>query len=122
MPETLGLIGWSWAPLQTQEWDDYKAGDWRIIAHLSKGKHPEFDAPSIYDFATTPETRATFEFLDATLALGRPVFALRGMPKDREAALRAGLATALKDPAFLADAQKQKLGISPGSGEELAEL
>ena len=119
--ETVGLIGWSWAALQTSEWDDYKAGNWRIIAHLGKGKHPEFDAPSIYDFATTPETRETFEFLDATLALGRPVFAPPGIPKDREAALRAGLAAALKDPAFLAEAQKQKLDISPASGEELAE-
>jgi len=118
--ETVGLIGWSWAALQTQEWDDYKAGNWRIIAHLGKGKHPEFDAPSIYDFATTPETRETFEFLDATLALGRPVFAPPGIPKDREAALRAGLAAALKDPAFLAEAQKQKLDISPASGEDLA--
>ena len=119
--ETVGLIGWSWAALQTSEWDDYKAGNWRIIAHLGKGKHPEFDAPSIYDFATTPETRETFEFLDATLALGRPVFAPPGIPKDREAALRAGLAAALKDPAFLAEALKQKLDISPASGEELAE-
>ena len=118
--ETVGLIGWSWAALQTSEWDDYKAGNWRIIAHLGKGKHPEFDAPSIYDFATTPETRETFEFLDATLALGRPVFAPPGIPKDREAALRAGLAATLKDPAFLAEAQKQKLDISPASGEELA--
>ena len=31
------------------------------------------------------------------------------------------LCDALKDPAFLAEAQKQKLDISPASGEELAE-
>ena len=119
--ETVGLIGWSWAALQTQEWEDYKAGNWRIIAHLGKGKHPEFDAPSIYDFATTQEARETFDFLDATLSLGRPVFAPPGIPKDKEAALRAAFAAALKDPAFLAEAQKQKLDISPASGEELAE-
>ena len=119
--ETVGLIGWSWAALQVSEWDDYKAGNWRIIAYLGKGKHPEFDAPSIYDYATTPETRETFEFLDATLALGRPVFAPPGIPRDREAALRAGLAATLRDPAFLAEAQKQKLDISPASGEDLAE-
>ncbi len=118
--ETVGLIGWSWAALQTQEWDDYKAGNWRIIAHLGKGKHPEFDAPSIYDFATTDQARETFDFLDATLSLGRPVFAPPGIPKDREAVLRAAFAAALKDPAFLAEAQKQKLDISPASGEELA--
>jgi tripartite-type tricarboxylate transporter receptor subunit TctC len=119
--ETVGLVGWSWAALQVTEWDDYKAGNWRIIAYLGKGKHPEFNAPSIYDFATTQEARETFDFLDATLALGRPVFAPPGIPKDREAALRAGLAAALKDSAFLAEAEKQKLDISPASGQDLAE-
>ena len=119
--ETNGLIGWSWAALQASEWDDYKAGNWRIIAHLGKGRHPDFDAPSIYDYANTPEARDMFDCLDATLSLGRPVFAPPGIPKDREAALRAAFEATLKDPAFLADAEKQKLDISPATGEALAE-
>lgn len=40
--ETGVLIGWSRAALQTQAWDDFKAGNWRLIAHLGKGKHPAF--------------------------------------------------------------------------------
>ena len=119
--ETNGLVGWSWAALQTSEFDDWKAGNWQIIAHLGKGKHPEFDAPSIYDFATTEEAREAFDFLGDTLALGRPVFAPPGIPKDREAILRSAFEATLKDPLFLADAQKQKLDISPARGEVLAE-
>jgi tripartite-type tricarboxylate transporter receptor subunit TctC len=119
--ETVGLVGWSWAALQTSEWDDYKAGNWQIIAHLGKGRHKEFDAPSIYDYAKSQDAREAFDFLDDTLALGRPVFAPPGIPKDREAILRRAFEETLKDPDFLAEAGKQKLDISPAPGEVLAE-
>lgn len=119
--ETAGLIGWSWAALQSTEWDDYKAGNWRIISYLGAGKHPDFDAPSIYDYAKTPEAKETIDFLVGTLILGRPVFAPPEIPKDREAALRTAFDKVLKDPAFLAETDKQKLEISPDTGAVLAE-
>lgn len=119
--ETHGLIGWSWGAIQTSEWEDYKAGNWRIIAHLGPGKHPEFDAPSVYDYAETKEARDALDFLVGTLVLGRPVFAPPGIPADREAALRAAFDATLKDPEFLAEAARLNLEISPASGAELAE-
>jgi tripartite-type tricarboxylate transporter receptor subunit TctC len=119
--ETSGLIGWSWGGLQTEEWDDYKAGNWQIIAYLGKGEHPQFDAPSIYDYAKTQEAKDVLDFLVGTLVLGRPVFAPPNIPHDREAALRAALDATLADPAFLADAKRQNLEISPTTGAELAE-
>lgn len=119
--ETHGLIGWSWGALQTSEWEDYKAGNWQIIAHLGRGKHPEFAAPSIYDYAKTKEATDALDFLVGTLVLGRPVFAPPQVPKDREAALRNAFMATMKDPAFLAEAEKQKLEISPAPGAELAE-
>ena len=118
--ETHGLIGWSWGAIQTSEWEDYKAGNWQIIAHLGPGKHPEFDAPSVYDYAETKEARDTLDFLVGTLVLGRPVFAPPGVPADREAALRAAFDATLKDPEFLAEARKLNLEISPAPGAELA--
>ncbi|HEU0072263.1 MAG TPA: hypothetical protein VFS04_13290 [Alphaproteobacteria bacterium] len=119
--ETAGLIGWSWAALQSTEWDDYKAGNWRIISFLGQGKHPEFDAPSIYDYAKTQDAKEVLDFLTGTLILGRPVFAPPEIPKEREAALRTAFDKVLKDPAFLAETAKQKLEISPDSGAVLAE-
>ncbi len=119
--ETSGLIGWSWGALKSSEWDDYQAGNWQIIAHLGPGKHPEFDAPSIYDYAATQDARDVLDFLVGTLVLGRPVFAPPHIPADREAALRAAFDATLADPAFLADADRQKLEISPATGAQLAE-
>lgn len=118
--ETAGLIGWSWAALRGEEWDDYKAGNWKIVSYLGKSRHPDFDAPSIYDYAQTKDVTDSFDFLGDTLALGRPVFAPPDIPKDRETVLRAAFAAVLKDPQFLADAEQQKLDILPASGDELA--
>ncbi len=119
--ETVGLIGWSWGALQTQEWDDYKAGNWKIIAHLGHGKHPDFDAPSVFDYAKTQEAKDVLDFLVGTLVVGRPVMGPPDVPADRLDALRAAFIATLKDPLFLAEAEKQKLEISPTHGAELAE-
>lgn len=119
--EVVGLIGWSWGALQVQEWDDYKAGNWQIIAHLGHGKHPDFDAPSVFDYAKTKEAKDTLDFLVGTLVVGRPVFGPPDVPADRLEALRSAFMATLKDPLFLAEAEKQKLEISPTPGEELAE-
>lgn len=119
--ETHGLIGWSWGALQSTEWDDYKAGNWQIIAHLGRGKHPDFNAPSIFDYAKTKEAEEVLDFLGSTLVLGRPVFAPPNIPAERLAALRKAFDETLRDPAFLADAEKQKLEVSPTTGAELAE-
>jgi tripartite-type tricarboxylate transporter receptor subunit TctC len=42
-----------------------------------------------------------------------------GTPKDRVQLLRKGFQETLKDPEFLADAQRSKLGVDPVSGEEV---
>ena len=119
--ETVGLIGWSWGALQVQEWADYKNGNWKIIAHLGHGKHPDFDAPSVFDYAKTQEAKDVLNFLVGTLVLGRPVLGPPDVPADRLDALRTAFIATLKDPAFLAEAEKQKLEISPTHGAELAE-
>jgi tripartite-type tricarboxylate transporter receptor subunit TctC len=119
--ETVGLIGWSWGALQGTEWADYKAGNWKIIAHLGHGKHPDFDAPSIFDYAKTKEAKDVLDFLVGTLVVGRPVFAPPDVPSDRIEALRSAFIETMKDPIFLAEAEKQKLEISPTPGAELAE-
>jgi hypothetical protein len=92
--ETHGLVGWSWGSLQSSELLDYKNGNWKIFAHLGRGKHPDFDAPSIYDYAETKEARAVFDFLMDTLSLGRPVFA----PKPRSRRSKSALLPVLNWP------------------------
>jgi hypothetical protein len=44
------------------------------------------------------------------------------VPDDRVAALRRAFDETMKDPAFLADAEKRKMEIWPLSGEEMQKL
>jgi tripartite-type tricarboxylate transporter receptor subunit TctC len=114
----------------SNSWASYKATkpDWirdkkmNVLVQIGLQKAADLpDVPLLMDLAKNDEDRAALKLLSAPPDIGRPVFAPPGIPKDREAALRAALAATLKDPAFLAEAQKQKLDISPASGEDLAE-
>jgi tripartite-type tricarboxylate transporter receptor subunit TctC len=51
--------------------------------------------------------------------VGRPILAPPGLPEDRAEALRAAFDATMKDPKFIAEANKQRMEISPMSGEEL---
>ena len=44
------------------------------------------------------------------------------MPADRVKMLRDAFMATMRDPEFLADAEKQKLGVDPKDGEHLAAL
>ena len=54
--------------------------------------------------------------------MGRPFAAPPGVPADRAAALRRAFDATLKDPAFLAEADKLKLEVNPVTGEDVDKL
>ena len=54
--------------------------------------------------------------------MGRPYLAPPGVPKDRADALRKAFDDTMKDPEFLADAEKAQLEITPVGGEEVERL
>jgi tripartite-type tricarboxylate transporter receptor subunit TctC len=54
--------------------------------------------------------------------MGRPFAAPPGVPADRAQALRRAFDATLKDPAFLAEAEKLKLDVNPVTGEEVDRL
>jgi tripartite-type tricarboxylate transporter receptor subunit TctC len=54
--------------------------------------------------------------------MGRPYLAPPGVPVERLAALRKAFMDTMRDPAFLAEAQKMKLEIRPVGGEAVQQL
>jgi hypothetical protein len=52
-------------------------------------------------------------------AVGRPYIAPRAVPADRLAALRAAFDATMKDPEFLADADKLRLLVTPMTGAQV---
>ena len=54
--------------------------------------------------------------------LGQPYVAPPGVPPERLALLRQAFAATLKDPAFLAEAEKIRFNVEPISAEDVARI
>jgi tripartite-type tricarboxylate transporter receptor subunit TctC len=68
------------------------------------------------DFAKTPEQKALVELLSSGDQIGRPFIMSKRVPADRLATIRAAFDAAMKDPGFVADAEKQNLSVDPITG------
>ena len=98
---------------------DYQSGRMRIIVQLGRQKEPYFkNAPHIYtDFKLGPEQRAVADLVFGQSDVSRPIIGPPGMPATIVTALRKAFMETLADKAFLADAERLKVEITPMSGE-----
>jgi len=114
-------IGWTFLKLRKGDW--LKDKKINILYQMSLQKHPELPhVPAIIDHARTPEDRRVFEFLFAPQEMGRPFFAPPGVPAARVHALREAFAATLKDPQFLAEAEKMGVEVQHVGGEQIQQL
>jgi len=80
------------------------------------------DVPTARELAKTPEDRSLIEFSELPLLMARPFAAPPGVPADRVAILRKAFMQAVNDPEYIAEAGKQKLEMTPRSGEDVQAL
>ena len=123
--EIEAICGLQYAEMQMQVPSWLRDGQARIIVQL--GMQPNEDMsrlgiPTVWDFIKDKDDRDTLELIFGQLEFGRPFLAPPGVPADRVAALRKAFDDTLKDPAFVADAEKMKLELDPRSGEDLQQL
>jgi tripartite-type tricarboxylate transporter receptor subunit TctC len=104
-------------------------GDWikdkkiKILAQWALRSNPELPGvPSVLDLAKNDADKAALLLVLARLDFGRPFFLPPNVPADRVAALRKAFDDTMKDPAFLAEAEKLKLDIDPLNGVQVSEL
>ena len=95
-----------------------------IIPIIQTGltKDPGIDAPLLRDLAKTPEEKQIFDFMSKAVSVGRPFATSPGVPTDRVAAVRQAVDVMLKDPAFIAEAEREQAEIAPMNGAELAQV
>jgi tripartite-type tricarboxylate transporter receptor subunit TctC len=114
-------LGWTFLKLRKAAW--LKEKKINLLFQWSLAKHPDLpDVPLIVDSTKTTEDRQVFEFLLATQEMGRPFFAPPGVPAERVKALRDAFARTLKDPQFLADADKMGIEVQNVGGEAVQAL
>ena len=115
------LANWSTIKALSSHWLEEKKV--RIIAQLALKKHPDLAAvPLVLDLARSDTDRQALMLALARLEYGRPFFLPPNVPPARVAALRRAFDATMKDPAYLAEADKLKIDVEPLAGEQVAAL
>ncbi len=77
------------------------------------------DVPTAREVASNDADRSLIEFAELPLLIARPAAAPPGTQADRVRILRDAFAKTMADPGHKAESDKQKLELSPKSGEEV---
>jgi tripartite-type tricarboxylate transporter receptor subunit TctC len=111
----------SWESFKSTWTQEIKSGAVVVVLLGIAQRHPDIpNVPSIGEFVKNEDARKLIEVAVYDYgALARPYVMPPATPKDRVRILRKALADTLKDPEFLADAQKARLDLNPISGEEM---
>ncbi len=123
--EIHGECGAGWSSVQATHPDWFKSGLAHILVQETSVGHPELDAlgvPKSVDFAKTPEQRAVLDLVYSQEQFGRPYIMAPETSPERVAIMRKAFLDTFHDPAFLAEAKKLNLEVSPTSGEETQAL
>jgi tripartite-type tricarboxylate transporter receptor subunit TctC len=121
--EVNGRCGWSWTSVITEHLDWVKEKKIKLLMQMSLSKHPDLpDVPLAVDLARSEQDQQILELIFARQVMGRPVVMPPETPADRVAAIRKAFEDTLKDPAFIADADKQRLELTSVTGADVEKL
>lgn len=110
----------SWAVVKAQRMDWIREKKAKIILQYLPARSQELpDVPALGELGSTEQDKQILNLYASGGALGRYVIAPPEVPADAAKALRDGLAAMVKDPEFLAEAQKARLDIEPATHAEL---
>jgi tripartite-type tricarboxylate transporter receptor subunit TctC len=94
-----------------------------MVAFGRATRHPDFpDAPTARELARNAEDRNLIEIIEIPYALSRPYAAPPDVPADRAKALQDAFLATHKDPAYLEEAEKIGIDISPIGAQEVMGL
>jgi tripartite-type tricarboxylate transporter receptor subunit TctC len=121
--EIQGRAGNNFNSLKAENGEWLKDGKINIIVQVGLERDPEFaTVPLMTDFAKTDDDRKILKFFSTDVVIGRPFVTSPGVPAERVALLRKAFDEMLKDPAYLADAEKAKLDVGPVSGAKIQSI
>ena len=118
--EVEGRGGNAWASLASsnRDWIDQKKLN--ILVQIGFTPEPEIaHVPMLQDFVTNDRDRQIVNLVSLPTVLGYAHWVAPEVPADRVAALRSAYAATMKDPAFLAEAQRLSMMLRPATGAEV---
>jgi tripartite-type tricarboxylate transporter receptor subunit TctC len=121
--EAEGICGLSWSTMKASRPHWIKEKLLNVIVQMGLDKLPDLpDVPAALDLVSDPEKKQVLELILIRQEPGRPLALPPGVPPDRVAALRKAFDDAIKDPEFIADAEKVQLEIDPLSAKQIGDL
>jgi tripartite-type tricarboxylate transporter receptor subunit TctC len=113
----------AWSAVKVAKPDWVRDKTVSIIVQFALKRHPELpDIPTAVELARNDDERQVLSAIMNASEVGTAFFTGPGVPPDRLAALRHAFDETMKDPEFLAEAQRFRLGVTPMTGEELQKL
>ena len=121
--EAEGICGLSWSTMKASRPHWIRDKLLNVIVQMGLDKLPDLpDVPAALDLVSDPEKKQVLELILIRQEPGRPLALPPGVPPDRVAALRKAFDDTIKDPEFIADAEKVQLEIDPLSAKQIGDL
>lgn len=121
--EIQGRCGWTWSAAVATHPDWIRDKKFVVPVLFATHKPSELkDSALVIELARNDKERKALELILSNQTLGRPYAAPPHVPAERVMVLRRAFDSTLKDKRFLAEADKQKLEVSPVTGEEVQQL
>ena len=121
--ETQGRGAYPWLLLKATHPEWLRSGQLSLLAHPFLEPLPDAPGtPRYVDLAQTPEAKSVFEMNARVAGMGRPFAMPPEVPAERVEAVRRAFAEMIRDPEFMAEADKMQEEVKFTSGEKIAEL
>ena len=110
----------SWSSIKVTYQTALETGDAVVVLQLTPKSHPELThIPLAINYVKTDEGRRLLSMIPTCSKIVMPYFLPPNTPKDRIQTLRNAFMETFKDKEFVLGAEKAKMEISPGTGEDL---
>jgi tripartite-type tricarboxylate transporter receptor subunit TctC len=123
--EVEGICGLDWSSLRTQKPDWVRDKKMHVILQTGLDGHAgltKMGVPEIWKYVKNEDSRRVLELILGQQVFGRPFMLPPGAPADRLAILRKAFEATMADKAFVADAEKMGLEITPANGARVQEV
>jgi hypothetical protein len=115
-----------WETLGASNYKDFESGEWLILSQWVDElltDLPQKNVPSIYQFTRNNEEREMLKLgLVKPNSYARPYAMPPGVPQDRVRAVETAFLKTLKDPEFVAEAEKTRMTLNPIPGTTLHKM
>jgi tripartite-type tricarboxylate transporter receptor subunit TctC len=113
----------NWASMRAIWEEALASGQVRVVLQLGQSGRPDLPGvPAAIDLARAEEGRRLIGAIQGMSALLRTYTLPPGTPPEFVRILRTALEATVRDPVFLAEAQRSRIDVDPVSGEEIERL